>query len=153
MIIRISTSVQVLLLPLVLIIHISRHRSRVLLRRMRMRRVVIVGQVEDLSPRRNVKHGDRVLGAPNEDHIVVGDGDLGRERLGRECVEFRARSVIDRQPLVLFVARIQEAVRRFGRRGAHQLGYCVRELFQVATVVLVLWVCCEYVQTSVSRIG
>ena len=65
-----------------------------LLRRMRMRRVVVVGQVEDLAPRRNVKHGDRILCAPNEDHIIVfGDNGESAPELEKVIIKENGRQI------------------------------------------------------------
>lgn len=141
-------------------VHVGRQRSiRPLLLllwllsgRMRMRRVVIVGHVEDLAPRGYVKHGDCVLGAANEDDAVIGDRDLRRERLGRERVELGARAIVDGQPLVLLVARVQVAIRRLGRWGAHQLGDRIRELLEATAAAVLAVRAAEYVQAAVARV-
>jgi len=85
----------------------------------RVRRVVIVGHVEDLLAAGHVEHADGVLGAAYEDDVLVSDRDLGREGLGGERVELEAVAVVDGEPLVLLVAGVEEAVGGLGGRGGY----------------------------------
>ena len=112
-----------------------------------MRRVVEIGQVEHLFHRVCLEHGYRVLGAADEQHVLVRDGDLRGERLGGERVHLLARSVVYGDPLVLLVARVQVAVGGLGGRGTHQLGDGVGKFLEAVALVR------EYVEAAVTRVS
>ena len=110
-----------------------------------VRWVVVICQIEGLLARVYVEHADGVLGTAYEQDVRVTAGRRvsarqwylreGAQCVRSERVHFEAGAIVYGEPLILFVAREQKAVRGLGGRRAHQLRDRVWELFEAFFLV------------------